>query len=141
MVEKKFLKKIWEWKDASGNKIIDQLKKLGTSVDWSISRFTLDNGLSESVKKVFIELFNKGLIYQDKRLLIGIQFWKTAVSDLEVNPQKEIEGTLWFIKYKVRDHSGFLTIATTRPETMFGDTAVAIHPKNKKLKEFIGKQY
>ena len=134
----KFLKKIWEWKDASGNKIIDQLKKLGTSVDWSISRFTLDNGLSESVKKVFIELFNKGLIYQDKRLVNWDTVLETAVSDLEVN-QKEIEGTLWFIKYKVRDHSGFLTIATTRPETMFGDTAVAIHPKNKKLKEFIGK--
>ena len=90
------------------------------------------------MKKVFIELFNKGLIYQDKRLVNWDTVLETAVSDLEVN-QKEIEGTLWFIKYKVRDHSGFLTIATTRPETMFGDTAVAIHPKNKKLKEFIGK--
>ena len=134
----KFLKKIWEWKNISGNKIIDQLQRLGTSVDWSISRFTLDDGLSESVKKVFIELFNKGLIYQDKRLVNWDTVLETAVSDLEVN-QKEIDGTLWFIKYKIKESLDYLTVATTRPETMFGDTAIAIHPKNKDLKKFIGK--
>ena len=134
----KFLKKIWEWKKISGNKIIDQLQRLGTSVDWSISRFTLDDGLSESVKKVFIELFNKGLIYQDKRLVNWDTVLETAVSDLEVN-QKEIDGTLWFIKYKIKESLDYLTVATTRPETIFGDTAIAIHPKNKDLKKFIGK--
>ena len=134
----KFLEKIWEWKKISGNQIVDQLKKLGTSVDWSISRFTMDDGLSLSVKKVFIELFNKGLIYQDKRLVNWDPVLETAVSDLEVN-QKEIEGTLWFIKYKIVENNDFITIATTRPETMFGDTAIAIHPQNKKLNKYIGK--
>ena len=133
-----FLKKIWEWKDVSGNKIIQQLKKLGTCVDWSISRFTLDEGLSLSVKKVFIELFNRGLIYQDKRLVNWDTVLETAVSDLEVN-QKEVDGFLWFIKYKIIGSNDFITVATTRPETMFGDTAIAIHPNNKKLKKFIGK--
>ncbi len=133
-----FLKKIWDWKKVSGNKIVDQLKRLGTSVDWSISRFTLDDGLSESVKKVFIELFNKGLIYQDKRLVNWDTVLETAVSDLEVN-QKEVDGSLWFIKYKILENSDYLTVATTRPETMFGDTAIAIHPQNKKLNKFIGK--
>ena len=135
----KFLKKIWEWKKISGNKIVDQLKRLGTSVDWSISRFTMDEDLSLSVKKVFIELFNQGLIYQDKRLVNWDTVLETAVSDLEVN-QKEIEGTLWFIKYKINKNDDFITVATTRPETMFGDTAIAIHPHNKKLKKYIGKQ-
>ena len=136
----KFLKKIWEWKKISGNKIVDQLKRLGTSVDWSISRFTMDEDLSLSVKKVFIELFNQGLIYQDKRLVNWDTVLETVkLSDLEVN-QKEIEGTLWFIKYKINKNDDFITVATTRPETMFGDTAIAIHPHNKKLKKYIGKQ-
>ena len=134
----KFLAKIWEWKEISGNKIIDQLNKLGTAVDWSISRFTLDEGLSESVKKVFIDLFNNNLIYQDNRLVNWDPVLETAVSDLEVN-QKEINGKLWYIKYKIQDSEKYLTVATTRPETMFGDTAIAIHPKNKKLKDFIGR--
>ena len=135
----KFLKKIWEWKKISGNKIVDQLRRLGPSVDWSISRFTMDEGLSLSVKKVFIELFNKGLIYQDKRLVNWDTVLETAVSDLEVN-QKEIEGTLWFIKYKIYEDEEFITVATTRPETMFGDAAIAIHPQNKKLNKYIGKK-
>ena len=132
-----FLQKIWEWKNISGNKIIEQLNKLGTAVDWSISRFTLDEGLSESVKKVFIDLFNSGLIYQDKRLVNWDPILETAVSDLEVN-QKEINGKLWYINYKIQNCENHLTIATTRPETLFGDTAIAIHPKNKKLRDFIG---
>ena len=135
----KFLKKIWEWKKISGNKIVDQLRRLGTSVDWSISRFTMDEGLSLSVKKVFIELFNKGLIYQDKRLVNWDTVLETAVSDLEVN-QKEIEGKLWFIKYKIYEDDEFITVATTRPETMFGDAAIAVHPQNKKLNKYIGKK-
>ena len=135
----KFLKKIWEWKKISGNKIVDQLRRLGTSVDWSISRFTMDEGLSLSVKKVFIELFNKGLIYQDKRLVNWDTVLETAVSDLEVN-QKEIEGILWFIKYKIYGDDEFITVATTRPETMFGDAAIAVHPQNKKLNKYIGKK-
>ena len=135
----KFLKKIWEWKKISGNKIVDQLRRLGTSVDWSISRFTMDEGLSLSVKKVFIELFNKGLIYQDKRLVNWDTVLETAVSDLEVN-QKEIEGILWFIKYKIYEDDEFITVATTRPETMFGDAAIAVHPHNKKLNKYIGKK-
>ena len=135
----KFLKKIWEWKKISGNKIVDQLRRLGTSVDWSISRFTMDEGLSLSVKKVFIELFNKGLIYQDKRLVNWDTVLETAVSDLEVN-QKEIEGILWFIKYKIYEDDEFITVATTRPETMFGDAAIAVHPQNKKLNKYIGKK-
>ena len=129
---------ILKWKEISGNKIIDQLNKLGTAVDWSISRFTLDEGLSESVKKVFIDLFNNNLIYQDNRLVNWDPVLETAVSDLEVN-QKEINGKLWYIKYKIQDSEKYLTVATTRPETMFGDTAIAIHPKNKKLKDFIGR--
>ena len=130
--------KIWKWKEISGNKIIDQLNKLGTAVDWSISRFTLDEGLSESVKKVFIDLFNNNLVYQDNRLVNWDPVLETAVSDLEVN-QKEINGKLWYIKYKIQNSEKYLTVATTRPETMFGDTAIAIHPKNKKLKDFIGR--
>ena len=94
--------------------------------------------MSESQKKFFIELFNKGLIYQDKRLVNWDTVLETAVSDLEVN-QKEIDGTLWFIKYKIKESLDYLTVATTRPETIFGDTAIAIHPKNKKLNKFIEK--
>ena len=99
----------------------------------------MDEGLSLSVKKVFIELFNKGLIYQDKRLVNWDTVLETAVSDLEVN-QKEIEGILWFIKYKIYEDDEFITVATTRPETMFGDAAIAVHPQNKKLNKYIGKK-
>ncbi len=135
----KFLKKIWEWKELSGNKIIDQLRKLGTCVDWSISRFTLDKGLSNSVNEVFIELFNKGLIYRDKRLINWDPILETAVSDLEVN-QKNEKGKLWYIKYKILKTKDFISVATTRPETMFGDSAIAVHPKNKNLKKYIGQK-
>ena len=134
-----FLKKVWEWKDKSGNTIIEQLKKLGTSVDWSISRFTLDEECSEAVKNAFIQLFNDGLIYQDKRLVNWDPKLETAVSDLEVN-QKEVNGSLWYIKYKIVNSEQNIIVATTRPETMFGDVAVAIHPKNKSLKHLIGKE-
>ena len=132
-----FIQMIWNWKKQSGNKIINQMNRLGTSVDWSISKFTMDNDLSEVVNDVFIRLFDEGLIYKDKRLVNWDPKLQTAISDLEVN-QKEIDGEMWFIKYRVYDSSEFITVATTRPETIFGDVAIAIHPKNKKLKKFIG---
>ena len=134
-----FIKRIWKWKDESGNKIIDQLKRLGTSVDWSLSRFTLDKGLSDAVNEVFIELYSKGLIYKDKRLVNWDPMLETAVSDLEVK-QKEVNGKLWYIKYKIFNSNKFIVVATTRPETMFGDTAIAIDSKNKKLNHFIGQK-
>ena len=135
----KFLNEVWEWKKISGNKIIDQLKKLGTCVDWSMARFTLDEGLCESVNSVFVELYNKGLIYRDKKLINWDPVLETAVSDLEVK-QKNIKGKLWFIKYKIFKSEEYIIVATTRPETIFGDTGIAIHPKNNKYKKFIGKE-
>ncbi len=134
-----FLKKIWEWKEQSGEKIVDQLKKLGTAVDWSISKFTLDDKCSDAVKEAFIELYQEGYIYQDERLVNWDPKLKTAVSDLEVN-QKEVNGSLWFINYKIEGTEYFIEVATTRPETMFGDVAIAVHPKNKDLKSLIGKK-
>ena len=135
----KFIKKIWEWKEESGNNIINQMNRLGTSVDWTRSRFTMDKDLCKVVNKVFIELFNEGLIYKDKRLINWDPLLQTAISDLEVN-QKEVNGKMWHLKYHLVDSNEKITIATTRPETMFGDVAIAIHPKNKTLKKFIGKK-
>ncbi len=134
-----FLEQVWKWKKQSGDNITEQLKRLGTSIDWTISKFTLDEECSVSVKKAFIDLYNSGYIYQDERLVNWDPKLQTAVSDLEVS-QKEIDGNLWFIKYKLYDSNEFLVVATTRPETMFGDTAVAIHPKNPELKSFIGRK-
>ena len=135
----KFLKEIWEWKEQSGNKIVEQLKKLGTAVDWSISKFTLDDECSDAVKEAFIELYQKGYIYQDERLVNWDPKLQTAISDLEVN-QKEVNGSLWFINYEIEGTDSFIEVATTRPETMFGDVAIAVHPKNKTLKSLIGKR-
>ena len=134
-----FLKQIWEWKEKSGNKIVDQLKKLGTAVDWSISKFTLDEECSNAVKEAFIQLFNDGYIYQDERLVNWDPKLQTAISDLEVN-QKEVDGGLWFFKYYIEETDDFIEVATTRPETMFGDVAIAVHPKNRALKSYIGKK-
>ncbi|MAI75755.1 MAG: valine--tRNA ligase [Rickettsiales bacterium] len=133
-----FIKEIWSWKKKSGDQIVNQMVRLGTSVDWSISRFTMDDGLSNSVNEVFIKLFNKGLIYKNKRLVNWDPELKTAVSDLEVN-QIESNGNMWYIKYDLDNSHNQITVGTTRPETIFGDSAIAIHPKNKKLKKFIGK--
>ena len=135
---KEFIEKIWDWKKQSGNKITNQMNRLGTSVDWSISKFTMDDDLSEVVTDVFIKLFDEGLIYKDKRLVNWDPKLQTAISDLEVN-QKEVDGEMWFIKYSINNSSEFITVGTTRPETIFGDVAIAIHPDNKKLKKFIGK--
>ena len=134
---KKFIKKVWEWKKESGGKISNQLRRLGSSSDWSRERFTMDDGLSKAVKKVFVQLFNDGIIYKDKRLVNWDPHLLTAISDLEVE-QKEQEGSLWYIKYPI-DDTNYIIVATTRPETMLGDTAVAVHPADKRYTKFIGK--
>ena len=135
---KKFLEEVWKWKEQSGNIITGQLKKLGSSCDWSRDRFTMDKGLSEAVIKVFVELFNKKLIYKDLKLTNWDTKLQTAISDLEVI-QKDTNGKLYYIKYKIVDSENFITLATTRPETMFGDTAVAVHPSDQRYKDIINK--
>jgi valyl-tRNA synthetase len=133
-----FIKRVWEWKAESGGTIIGQLKRLGASCDWSRERFTMDEGLSRAVAKVFVELYREGLIYKDKRLVNWDPKLKTAISDLEVQ-QVETKGNLWHIKYPIEGSDEFIIVATTRPETMLGDVAVAVHPENERLKHLIGK--
>ncbi|MBS0281961.1 MAG: valine--tRNA ligase, partial [Proteobacteria bacterium] len=136
----KFLAEIWKWKAESGGAIIEQLHRLGASADWSRERFTMDEGLSRAVAKVFVELYRQGLIYKDKRLVNWDPRLETAVSDLEVE-NIEIKGHLWHIRYPIEDMPGsFITIATTRPETMLGDTAVAVHPDDARYKALVGKK-
>nr|NKB47634.1 class I tRNA ligase family protein [Legionellales bacterium] len=132
-----FVKKVWQWKETSGSTITNQMRQIGDSIDWSRERFTLDEGLSSAVNKVFIELHNEGLIYRGKRLVNWCPKLKTAVSDLEVISQEE-QGSLWHIQYTVKETNEHITIATTRPETMFGDTAVAINPNDERYKHLIG---
>src|SRR3974390_826813 len=133
-----FLKHVWEWKGEWGGTIVKQLKRLGASCDWSRERFTMDEGLSKAVMKVFVQLYNEKLIYKDKRLVNWDPKLLTAVSDLEVQ-QIEVKGHLWHIKYPIEGTSEFITVATTRPETMLGDTAVAVHPDDERYKHLIGK--
>ncbi len=135
-----FLKRVWEWKAESGGIITQQLRRLGASCDWSRERFTMDEGLSAAVRKVFVQLYKDGLIYKDKRLVNWDPKLLTAISDLEV-VQKEIKGSLWHIKYPVIDGAPGeeIIVATTRPETMLGDSGIAVHPENEKLKHLIGK--
>ena len=133
-----FIKRVWEWKTESGGAIIGQLKRLGASCDWSRERFTMDEGLSRAVAKVFVELYRAGLIYKDKRLVNWDPKLKTAISDLEVQ-QVEVKGHLWHIKYPIGGSDEYIVVATTRPETMLGDVAVAVHPENERLKHLIGK--
>jgi len=133
-----FIKRVWEWKAESGGTIISQLKRLGASCDWSRERFTMDEGLSRAVLKVFVALYREGLIYKDKRLVNWDPKLKTAISDLEVQ-QVETKGQLWHIKYPIEGSDDFIVVATTRPETMLGDVAVAVHPHNERLKHLIGK--
>src|SRR5580693_6981866 len=136
----KFLAEIWKWKAESGGAITEQLRRLGASADWSRERFTMDEGLSRAVVKVFVELYRQGVIYKDKRLVNWDPRLQTAVSDLEVE-NIEIRGHLWYIKYPVEDQPGvFITVATTRPETMLGDTAVAVHPDDARYKALVGHQ-
>jgi len=133
-----FIRRVWEWKAESGGTIISQLKRLGASCDWSRERFTMDEGLSRAVIKVFVQLYNEKLIYKDKRLVNWDPKLKTAISDLEVQ-QVETKGSLWYIKYPIEGSDEFIVVATTRPETMLGDVAVAVHPQNERLKHLIGK--
>jgi valyl-tRNA synthetase len=133
-----FIKRVWEWKAESGGTIIAQLKRLGASCDWSRERFTMDEGLSRAVLKVFVALYREGLIYKDKRLVNWDPKLKTAISDLEVQ-EVETKGHLWYLRYPIEGSDEFIVVATTRPETMLGDVAVAVHPENEKLKHLIGK--
>ena len=134
---KKFIEKVWEWKAESGELILEQLKKLGCSCDWSRSRFTMDENMSKAVTKVFVSLYNNKLIYKDKKLVNWDTKLKTAISDLEV-VQNEIQSQLYYIKYPIVNTENFITIATTRPETMMGDTAIAINSKDNRYKSLIG---
>ena len=134
----KFVKKVWEWKNEYGGIIINQLKKLGCSCDWSRNAFTMDKNLSSSVIKVFIDLYNKGLIYKSKKLVNWDTVLKTAISDLEVD-QREVNSKLYYINYQIENSPNFITIATTRPETMLGDTAVAVNPKDERYQNLVGK--
>ena len=134
-----FLKKVWDWKEQSGGTIINQLKRLGASADWSRERFTLDEGLSKAVREVFVSLYNDKLIYRDKRLVNWDTKLETAISDLEVI-QKDIKGYYWHFKYPIKDSKDYIIVATTRPETMLGDTCVAVHPEDIRYKHLIGKK-
>ena len=135
----KFIETVWEWKAESGGTILGQLKRLGASCDWSRERFTMDEGLSDAVRKVFVELYREGLIYKDQRLVNWDPKLQTAISDLEVQPQ-EVNGKLWYFRYPVEGlENTYLTVATTRPETMLGDTAVAVHPDDERYQHLIGK--
>ena len=134
----KFVERVWEWKEQSGGAIIEQLKRLGSSCDWSRERFTMDEGLSRAVREVFVRLYNEGLIYRDNYIINWCPRCKTALSDLEAE-HEETGGFLYHIRYPLADGDGYLTVATTRPETMFGDTAVAVNPDDERYKKFIGK--
>ena len=133
-----FLKRVWAWKEKYGNRIISQLKKLGTSCDWSRERFTMDPGCSRAVKRVFVSLYERGLIYRGNRIINWCPHCKTALSDAEVEYEEQA-GSFWHIRYPIKGEDGYVEIATTRPETMFGDTAVAVNPNDEKNAHLIGK--
>lgn len=134
----KFLERAWQWKEESGGTIVNQLRSLGVSVDWSRERFTLDEGLSRSVKTAFIQLYEEGLIYRGNYLVNWCPSSQSAVSDLEIE-NEEVNGHLWYLRYPLSDRSGELVVATTRPETMLGDTGVAVNPNDERYQAFIGK--
>lgn len=134
-----FVDKVWEWKAESGGQITRQLRRLGCSMDWANERFTMDEGFSKAVLKVFVELHRQGLLYRDKRLVNWDPGLGTAISDLEVET-KEVRGNFWHLRYPLADGSGFIQVATTRPETMLADMAVAVHPEDERYKALIGRQ-
>ena len=134
----KFLEVVWKWKEQYGRTIINQLKKLGTSCDWVRERFTMDEGLSEAVQEVFIRLYEKGLIYKGKYIINWCPKDHTAISDDEVNYYEQ-KGHLWYIKYPIENENNFAVVATTRPETILGDTAVCVHPDDDRYKKLKGK--
>ena len=133
-----FLKRAWQWKETYGNRIVEQLKKLGSSCDWERERFTLDEGCSKAVKEVFVRLYEKGLIYKGEKIINWCPHCKTSISDAEVE-YTESEGSFWHLRYPLADGSGYLQLATTRPETMLGDTAVAVNPNDERYTHLIGK--
>ena len=136
----KFIERVWQWKAESGGTITRQLRRLGASPDWARERFTMDEGLSEAVRKVFVDLYKQGLIYRVKRLVNWDPKLHTAISDLEVE-QREVQGSMWYLRYPVEGEPGrFVTVATTRPETMLGDTGVAVHPDDERYKDLVGRQ-
>jgi valyl-tRNA synthetase len=134
-----FLERAWEWKEQYGGRIVEQLKKLGSSCDWKRERFTMDEGLSKAVLEVFVRLYEKGLIYRGERIINWCPACKTSISDAEVE-YEEKDGSFWHIRYPIADSNEFVEIATTRPETMLGDTAVAVHPEDDRYKHLIGKK-
>ena len=133
-----FLERAWDWKKEYGGAIVNQIKKLGCSCDWSRERFTMDEGLSEAVKYVFIKLYREGLIYKGKRMINWCPYCNTSISDAEVEYEEE-PTHLWHIRYKVKDEDRYIIVATTRPETMLGDTGVAVHPDDERYKDLVGK--
>ena len=134
----KFIERVWQWKAESGGTITRQLRRLGASLDWPRERFTMDDGLSRAVRKVFVDLYRQGLIYRDRRLVNWDPKLQTAISDLEVE-SLEVRGSLWHIRYPIEGTDRFITVATTRPETMLGDTAVAVHPSDERYRDLLGK--
>src|SRR6185312_4933900 len=134
-----FIDRVWTWKAESGGTITRQLRRLGASLDWSRERFTMDEGLSAAVREVFVTLYKQGLIYRDRRLVNWDPKFQSAISDLEVE-NREVKGSLWLIRYPIADEPGrFITVATTRPETMLGDTGVAVHPDDRRYHALVGR--
>ncbi|MCD8327896.1 MAG: valine--tRNA ligase [Ruminococcus sp.] len=133
-----FMKRAWEWKDKFGGRIVEQLKKLGSSCDWSRERFTMDEGCNKAVKEVFVRLYEKGLIYRGERMINWCPHCKTSISDAEVEYEDQA-GHFWHIRYPLTDGSGYVELATTRPETLLGDTAVAVNPNDERYKDLVGK--
>src|SRR5512145_1733954 len=135
----RFVERVWQWKEQSGDTISRQMRRLGDSVDWSRDRFTMDEGLSAAVSEVFVRLHEKGLIYRGQRLVNWDPVLHTALSDLEVVSEQEA-GSLWHLRYPLADGSGHVVVATTRPETMLGDTAVAVHPDDERYRALVGRR-
>lgn len=133
-----FMKRAWEWKEKYGGRIVEQLKKLGSSCDWSRERFTMDEGCSKAVKEAFVNYYNKGLIYRGERIINWCPNCKTSLSDAEVEYEDQ-SGYFWHLRYKIKDSNDYLELATTRPETLLGDTAVAVNPDDERYKNLIGK--
>ncbi|MBA2466235.1 MAG: valine--tRNA ligase, partial [Sphingomonas sp.] len=139
LTREQFVEKVWAWKQESGGQITRQLRRLGASCDWANERFTMDEGFSKAVTKVFVELHKRGLLYRDKRLVNWDPKFQTAISDLEVET-REVQGKFWHIRYPRADGSGHVSVATTRPETMLADMAVAVHPTDERYTALVGKQ-
>ena len=138
LTREQFLDYVWEWRDLYGGKIVSQLRKMGSSCDWERERFTMDEGCSKAVVEVFNRLYEKGLIYRAERIINWCPCCKTSLSDAEVEFEEK-EGSFWHLRYPLADGSGYIELATTRPETMLGDTAVAVHPEDERYQALVGK--